>query len=157
MFVRSSWVSEAKREEIAVTEDCLKVNQFDEDPPTCTRTSNGDRGDASAGSGGEVPRMRGTRFRPYWSSRIRTATTHRLAKHITFVLSHGKLALSRIKTLDMSLFAEKESRVQNTLNKIFALVRELIVASKTVKISDVMERCTTKGYKPGQEDACIEE
>lgn len=28
---------------------------------------------------------------------------------------------------------------------------------KTVKISDVMEKCTTKGYKPDQVDKCIED
>uniref|UniRef100_A0A8D8IEI9 DNA replication licensing factor MCM7 n=3 Tax=Culex pipiens TaxID=7175 RepID=A0A8D8IEI9_CULPI len=169
----------------------------------------------------------------------------RLAKHITFVHSHGKQPPSRIKTLDMSLIRryialckrkvpvitpelseyivnayvelrrearnnrdmtftsarnllgilrlstalarlrladevdkddvqealrllemskdslnqteQKSTHVQNTSDKIFALVRELAGASKTVKISDVMERCTTKGYKPDQVDACIEE
>ncbi|EDS34495.1 DNA replication licensing factor MCM7 [Culex quinquefasciatus] len=100
----------------------------------------------------------------------------RLAKHITFVHSHVKLPLTRIKTLEMSLFRGFNAlykcevpviplglseyivnAVQNTSNKIFALMRKLAVASNTVKISDVMERCTTKYYKPGQEDACIEE
>ncbi|XP_055612968.1 DNA replication licensing factor Mcm7 [Uranotaenia lowii] len=169
----------------------------------------------------------------------------RLAKHITFVHSHGKQPPSRIKTLDMSLIRryiqlckrktpvitpelsdyivnayvelrrearnnrdmtftsarnllgilrlstalarlrladevdkddvqealrllemskdslnqteQKTTHVANTSDKIFALVRELAGASKTVKISDVMERCTTKGYKPDQVDACIEE
>ncbi|XP_058828306.1 DNA replication licensing factor Mcm7 [Topomyia yanbarensis] len=169
----------------------------------------------------------------------------RLAKHITFVHSHGKQPPSRIKTLDMSLIRryialckrktpvitpelteyivnayvelrrearnnrdmtftsarnllgilrlstalarlrladnvdkedvlealrllemskdslnqteQKTTHVQNTSDKIFALIRELAGASKTVKISDVAERCTTKGYKPDQVDACIEE
>ncbi|XP_055530980.1 DNA replication licensing factor Mcm7 [Wyeomyia smithii] len=169
----------------------------------------------------------------------------RLAKHITFVHSHGKQPPSRIKTLDMSLIRryialckrktpvitpelsdyivnayvelrrearnnrdvtftsarnllgilrlatalarlrladevdkddvlealrllemskdslnqteQKTTHVQNTSDKIFALVRELAGASKTVKISDVMERCTTKGYKPDQVDNCIEQ
>ncbi|KAL9692561.1 hypothetical protein quinque_015740 [Culex quinquefasciatus] len=52
---------------------------------------------------------------------------------------------------------QKSTHVQNTTDKIFALVRELAGANTTVKISDVMERCTTKGYKPDQVDACIEE
>lgn len=37
--------------------------------------------------------------------------------------------------------------VLNTSDKIFALMRKLVGAIKTVKISDVMKRCTTKGYK----------
>lgn len=52
---------------------------------------------------------------------------------------------------------QKTGHVQNTSDKIFALIRELAGASKTVKVSDVMERCTTKGYKPDEIDTCIEE
>lgn len=52
---------------------------------------------------------------------------------------------------------QRVNQVQNTSDKIFNLVRELAGSSKTVKISDVMERCTTKGYKPDQIDLCIEE
>lgn len=46
--------------------------------------------------------------------------------------------------------------MQNTSDKIFALVRELAGESKTVKVADIMERCTTKGYKPDEVDECIE-
>ena len=28
---------------------------------------------------------------------------------------------------------------------------------KSVKVADVMEQCTSKGFKPDQVDACIEE
>lgn len=28
---------------------------------------------------------------------------------------------------------------------------------KSVKVTDVMEQCTSKGFKPDQVDACIEE
>ncbi|EDS26909.1 DNA replication licensing factor MCM7 [Culex quinquefasciatus] len=42
--------------------------------------------------------------------------------------------------------AEDHSR-PNTSDKVFVLVRELAGANKTVKISDVMKRCTTKGYR----------
>ena len=28
---------------------------------------------------------------------------------------------------------------------------------RSVKVTEVMEQCTTKGYKPDQVDACIEE
>ncbi|XP_026466222.1 DNA replication licensing factor Mcm7-like [Ctenocephalides felis] len=49
------------------------------------------------------------------------------------------------------------SRVPNTSDKIFALARELAGSNKTIKIADVMERCSSKGFKPDQVDACIEE
>uniref|UniRef100_A0A182WL62 DNA replication licensing factor MCM7 n=1 Tax=Anopheles minimus TaxID=112268 RepID=A0A182WL62_9DIPT len=50
----------------------------------------------------------------------------------------------------------RDTHVQNTSDKIFALVRELAGDSKTVKVADIMERCTSKGYKPDEVDECIE-
>ncbi|EDS28751.1 juvenile hormone esterase [Culex quinquefasciatus] len=69
--------------------------------------------------------------------------------------------LARLRLLEMSKDSlnqteQKSTHVQNTTDKIFALVRELAGANTTVMISDVMERCTTKGYKPDQVDASIE-
>ncbi|KAL9696933.1 hypothetical protein quinque_000374 [Culex quinquefasciatus] len=66
----------------------------------------------------------------------------RLAKHITFVHSHGKLPV-----IPPELSENIVNGVLNTSDKIFALMRKLVGAIKTVKISDVMKRCTTKGYK----------
>lgn len=50
-------------------------------------------------------------------------------------------------------------RVQNVTDKIFAIIREMAPAKgiKSVKMSDIMEQCTTKGFKPDQVDACVEE
>lgn len=42
-------------------------------------------------------------------------------------------------------------------DKIFALIRELAGDQKTVKVSDIIERCSTKGYNRQQVDSCIEE
>lgn len=53
--------------------------------------------------------------------------------------------------------AQRGGHVPSTSDKIFALVRELAGQSKNVKIEDVMHRCTNKGFKPEQVDACIEE
>ncbi|KAL5003980.1 hypothetical protein ScPMuIL_017436 [Solemya velum] len=52
-----------------------------------------------------------------------------------------------------------QSRVQNVTDKIFAIIREMAPAKgiKSVKMSDIMEQCTTKGFKPDQVDACVEE
>lgn len=49
------------------------------------------------------------------------------------------------------------STVHNISDRIFSLIRELAGSQKVVKIAEVMERCTTKGYKPDQVDTCIEE
>uniref|UniRef100_A0A1B0D7H4 DNA replication licensing factor MCM7 n=2 Tax=Phlebotomus papatasi TaxID=29031 RepID=A0A1B0D7H4_PHLPP len=46
---------------------------------------------------------------------------------------------------------------QNTSDKIYALIREVARDMRTVKVSDVMDRCTTKGFKPDEVDRCIEE
>lgn len=48
-------------------------------------------------------------------------------------------------------------RQQNTSDKIYALIREVARDMRTVKVSDVMDRCTTKGFKPDEVDRCIEE
>ena len=50
-------------------------------------------------------------------------------------------------------------RAQNVTDKIFAIVREMAPSKgvKSVKVADVMEQCTSKGFKPDQVDACIEE
>lgn len=42
-------------------------------------------------------------------------------------------------------------------DKIFALIRELAGDEKTVKVSDIMEKCAAKGYNPHQVESCIEE
>ena len=48
-------------------------------------------------------------------------------------------------------------RAQNVTDKIYSVIRELAGDSKTVKMADVMERCTSKGYKPDQIEECLEE
>lgn len=60
-------------------------------------------------------------------------------------------------SLNQTAQDQRRTHIPNTSDKIFALVRELAGQSKTVKISDVMDRCTTKGFKPDQVDTCLEE
>lgn len=48
-------------------------------------------------------------------------------------------------------------RQQNINDKIFNIVRELAGDEKVVSISSATEKCVSKGYKPDQVDACIEE
>lgn len=52
---------------------------------------------------------------------------------------------------------QRSNNIHNTSDRVFSIIRELAGTMKTVKISDVMDRCTTKGYKPDQVDRCIEE
>ncbi|XP_063701865.1 DNA replication licensing factor Mcm7 [Culicoides brevitarsis] len=60
-------------------------------------------------------------------------------------------------SLNQTTTNERRTHIPNTSDKIFALVRELAGQSKTVKVSEVMDRCTTKGFKPDQVDMCLEE
>lgn len=46
---------------------------------------------------------------------------------------------------------------QDPISRVFRLIRELAGDRKTVKVSDILERCTTKGFKPGEVNDCIEE
>ncbi|CAD7002582.1 DNA replication licensing factor Mcm7 [Ceratitis capitata] len=68
-----------------------------------------------------------------------------------------------LRLLEMSkdslnqLHEHQKGHIPNTSDKIFAVVRELAGSSNTVKIADVIDRCTTKGFKPDQVDKCIED
>ncbi|XP_046607823.1 DNA replication licensing factor Mcm7 isoform X1 [Neodiprion virginianus] len=48
-------------------------------------------------------------------------------------------------------------RPQNPVDRIYALIRDLAGTDKTVKVSDIFDRCTNKGFKPDQVNECIEE
>lgn len=54
----------------------------------------------------------------------------------------------------------EHGRVQNVTDQIYSAIKDMVSmlgGSRTVKVSDVMERCTTKGFKPDAIDACIDE
>jgi len=52
-----------------------------------------------------------------------------------------------------------QHRPQNVTDQIFAAIKEMCsdTEQRSLKITDVMERCTAKGYKPDQIDAALEE
>lgn len=54
---------------------------------------------------------------------------------------------------------EMHNRAHNVTDQIFSIVREMAPTKglRSVKISEVMEQCVSKGFKPDQVDACIEE
>lgn len=70
--------------------------------------------------------------------------------------------LEAIRLMEMSraslhVAEERSGRPQSAMDKIFSLIRDLAGDSKTVKLADVMDRCTNKGFKPDQVEECIEE
>ncbi|KAK8391499.1 hypothetical protein O3P69_017220 [Scylla paramamosain] len=52
---------------------------------------------------------------------------------------------------------EKIGRAQTVTDKIFTLIREIAGETRTIKLADILEQCTSKGYKPDQVNECIEE
>ncbi|XP_044266718.1 DNA replication licensing factor Mcm7 [Tribolium madens] len=52
---------------------------------------------------------------------------------------------------------EKGARPPNVNDQIFAIIRDLAGDEKTVKLTDVMNKCASKGHNPEQVDSCIEE
>lgn len=52
---------------------------------------------------------------------------------------------------------EKTGRAQTVTDKIFTLIREIAGESCVIKLGEVLEQCTSKGYKPDQVNECIEE
>ncbi|XP_064455547.1 DNA replication licensing factor mcm7-like [Ornithodoros turicata] len=54
---------------------------------------------------------------------------------------------------------EPSGRIQTVTDKIFALIRDMAAESggKTVKMSEAVERCTSRGFRPGQVEEAIEE
>lgn len=41
-------------------------------------------------------------------------------------------------------------RAQTVTDKIFTLIREVAGENRVVKLGEIIERCTSKGYKPDQ-------
>ncbi|XP_015596721.1 DNA replication licensing factor Mcm7 [Cephus cinctus] len=70
--------------------------------------------------------------------------------------------IEAIRLIEMSKSSINHSeaqitRTQTPSDQIFALIRDLAGDHKTVKVSAILERCTSKGFKPDQVDQCIEE
>lgn len=49
--------------------------------------------------------------------------------------------------------------LHSSADKIYNLIKEVMKQSgrSTTKISEIMDRCTTKGFKPDQVDKCIDD
>lgn len=68
-----------------------------------------------------------------------------------------------LRLLEMSkdslnqIHEHQRGHIPNTSDKIFAIVRELAGMNHTLNIDDIMDRCTTKGFKADQVDKCIED
>lgn len=77
---------------------------------------------------------------------------HSKCSHVTY----GDLQIVRTISFNVNI-CFRNFRAQNTLSLIYELIRDLAGDRQTIKISDVMERCTTKGFKPDQVDKCMDE
>ena len=60
-------------------------------------------------------------------------------------------------TLNQQL--ENTGRIKSVTDRIYDAIREMLPAGNksTLKISEIRERCTSKGFKPDQIDECINE
>lgn len=63
-----------------------------------------------------------------------------------------KIETFRVFSLYFTFFS-----LRDTSDRIFALIRDLASGRKTVKFSEVMERCVAKGFNPDQLEKCVEE
>ena len=52
---------------------------------------------------------------------------------------------------------EGQGGPRSVTDKIYAVIREMAGDQNVLKISDIKERCTSKGYTPDQIDDAIEE
>eukprot|EP00042_Codosiga_hollandica_P036361 m.277313 g.277313 ORF g.277313 m.277313 type:complete len:724 (+) comp54871_c0_seq1:68-2239(+) len=54
---------------------------------------------------------------------------------------------------------QEKTRSKNPLDEIFKIIREMVEASSTgrIDVEDARRRCTSKGYKPSQFEACLDE
>jgi len=52
---------------------------------------------------------------------------------------------------------EKTGRVQTVTDQIYSIIREISGDNKTIKITEITERCIAKGYAPDAVDECLEE
>ncbi|KAF6206741.1 hypothetical protein GE061_017977, partial [Apolygus lucorum] len=67
-----------------------------------------------------------------------------------------------MRLLDMSksslvLGQEAAPRAQSSVDRIFSIIRELAGGSQTVRLAEVREACSTKGFQAGQVEECLEE
>lgn len=72
-------------------------------------------------------------------------------------------------TICVSVFVESNNirfvfirsfSINSSADKIYGVIKELMRNSgsrRTIKISEIMELCTTKGFKPDQIDKCIDD
>lgn len=62
-----------------------------------------------------------------------------------------------IVTSNLALAESIGCRAQSVVDKIFSVIRELAGGNKTVKLSEIREQCTSKGYQPDHVEECIEQ
>lgn len=90
--------------------------------------------------------------------RLATALTRlRLADEVEAEDVKEAIRLLEMSKSSLATTRDISARPQSAIDRIFGVIRELAGSSKTVKLADVRAACATKGFQPGQVDACLEE
>lgn len=68
-------------------------------------------------------------------------------------------AMRLIESSKDSLLRQQANKgyTQNTVDRVYAAIRAMAEGSKTLKVQDIRDRCTAKGFRPDEVDKCIED
>ncbi|XP_046668359.1 DNA replication licensing factor mcm7 [Homalodisca vitripennis] len=67
------------------------------------------------------------------------------------------MRLLEMSKISLAQSEDRGGRAQSVVDKIFSVIRELAGGKKTVKLSEIREQCTSKGYQPDHVEECIEQ
>jgi len=68
-------------------------------------------------------------------------------------------AMRLIESSKDSLLKQQTNKgyTQNTVDRVYAAIRAMAEGSKTLKIQEIRDRCTAKGFRPDEVEKCIED
>ncbi|XP_055313341.1 DNA replication licensing factor Mcm7 [Sitodiplosis mosellana] len=68
------------------------------------------------------------------------------------------LRLLEMSKASLTQTGDRPTNIHSSADKIYNLIKEAIKQSgASIKISEIMDRCTTKGFKPDEVDKCIDD
>merc|ERR1712059_66312 len=91
----------------------------------------------------------------------KNSTTFTSARTLLAILRLST-ALARLRLVEMSKDSLKQTqdpanKGKQEVDRIYDFIRSIAEGAKTLKIQDIKDRATTKGYKPDAVDRCLEE
>merc|ERR1712058_83856 len=78
----------------------------------------------------------------------------------TFTSARTLLAILRLMEMSKDSLKQQQyegSRRKKITDEIYDFIRKMAAGAKTLKIQDIKERCTTKGFKPDDIEKCLDE